>query len=97
MGVEAGEEEESSRPPVTRSIEPEPRPTPGEIRERTAQFLAGALIGLLAGTIIATFVYAFLRTHQGAVDLAQIIIPSLTTLVGSVIGYYFGSERRGSN
>ena len=78
--------------------EPEPLTSVREIRrlrerrERTATWIALGLITLLGLTIFGLFGFAFARDVDGATDLAQVLLPALVTLVGTVLGYYFGSQ-----
>ncbi len=66
--------------------------TAAEQRERTRDRIASYLIGILGGAVIATFVFAFLRNPDDAIEIAQTVLPVITTLVGAVLGYYFGTE-----
>ena len=58
----------------------------------TASILAGALVLILALTILALFLYGYLVTTDDAIKLAEILIPALTTLVAAILGYYYGTQ-----
>jgi H+/Cl- antiporter ClcA len=68
----------------------------GYRRERATEYISYGLVGILFGTIAATFLYATWGTEhvEGAVKLAQIIIPAITTLVASVVSFYFGTQSK---
>jgi len=82
--------------PEVRILRPAPRLRVRELHEQTATELARYLVFILGGTLIAIFVYAFLRNEGGAIEMAKVILPLITTLVGSVLGYYFGGRARHS-
>ena len=76
-------------------------------RERARTSLSIGLLGLLAASLIGTGVYIFLdlliprqisqeRSNMHR-ELMTIIWTSQVTLVGSALGFYFGSERDGSS
>jgi hypothetical protein len=76
-------------------------------RERARTRLSLGLLGLLTASLVGTGVYIFVdllvprnvseqrsNTHR---ELITIIWTSQVTLVGSALGFYFGSERDSSN
>ena len=76
-------------------------------RERARTRLSVGLLGLLTASLVGTGVYIFVdllvprnvseqrsNTHR---ELITIIWTSQVTLVGSALGFYFGSERDSSN
>jgi hypothetical protein len=76
-------------------------------RERARTRLSVGLIGLLTGSLVGTGAYIFLdllvprqisqeRSNMHR-ELITIIWTSQVTLVGSALGFYFGSERDGSS
>ena len=75
-------------------------------RERARTRLSGGLLGLLTASLVGTGAYIFVdllvprdvseqrsNTHR---ELITIIWTSQVTLVGSALGFYFGSERDNS-
>jgi hypothetical protein len=71
----------------------EPRPTVVEQRERTASRLAYFLVAILAMTIVLIFIEAWVDAVDGATQLAEILIPAITTLVASVVSFYYGTRK----
>lgn len=76
-------------------------------RERARTRLSGGLLGLLTASLIGTGAYIFLdllvprqvsqeRSNMHR-ELITIIWTSQVTLVGSALGFYFGSERDSNN
>jgi hypothetical protein len=76
-------------------------------RERARTRLSVGLLGLLTASLVGTGVYIFLdllvprqisqeRSNMHR-ELITIIWTSQVTLVGSALGFYFGSERDGSS
>ena len=61
-------------------------------REGTATKIAISLVIILALTIAAIFVFASIWGVKDAAVVAQIVLPVVATLVGTVLGYYFGSQ-----
>lgn len=85
---------ESARPSGSITLRPAPQVRGRDLRERTATELARYLVFILAGTVISIFVFAFWETSEDAMEMAKVILPLITTLVGSVLGYYFGGRDR---
>lgn len=58
--------------------------------------MALALIGLLAFVVAAAFVSLWVEggLAEGTKDLLTLVLGPVVTLVGSVIGYYFGGQVR---
>ena len=75
-----------------------PRPpfNPEPARERMRGRLAAAVVALLAGTILFSFVLVWLDkiTVDEARTLLETTIPAEVALVGSAIGFYFGGRDR---
>lgn len=76
-------------------------------RERARTRLSSGLLGLLTASLVGTGVYIFLdlliprqvpqeRSNMHR-ELITIIWTSQVTLVGSALGFYFGSERDSNN
>ena len=76
-------------------------------RERARTRLSGGLLGLLTASLVGTGAYIFLdlliprqlsqeRSNMHR-ELITIIWTSQVTLVGSALGFYFGSERDSNN
>jgi hypothetical protein len=90
---------EEGRPPLAQKLVQERHEAPREQkkleeqREEIRGQLARGLILLLTFTLIAIFVLASFRINTDA--LTQTIFPSVATLVGSALGFYFGAEFRG--
>lgn len=71
-----------------------------ELIDVTRDFLARALVWLLIGTVLSLLALLGLQLAGTFVedggrllkDMAQVIIGPLVALVGSVIGFYFGSQ-----
>ncbi len=78
---------------TSQTLEPDVQVRPrDEIREYGARIVAGLLMLSLVATVIGCFGLAFNHQTQDAVELSQILIPALTALVGTVLGYYFASR-----
>jgi hypothetical protein len=68
--------------------------TPDEVptgREMIRADLARGLLWLLTGTIGAVIFFVGIGQIQGSV-LTESIFPSLVTLTGTALGFYFGSQ-----
>jgi hypothetical protein len=76
--------------PATRTYDPE------QAREGTRGDLARGLLWLLSLTIGGMLVFVGLGRLDG-VTLAQSVFPSLVTLAGTALGFYFGSASRDSS
>ncbi len=93
------ETSESAIPAEEASIPDVPDYAKSEVarkREDIRAWLAGALTGLFVAEVIATFLVALLAGGQawGQVqELFQDTFTALVGLVGSVVGFYFGSQR----
>jgi hypothetical protein len=95
-GAPAGDEKydlEGSIPDVSlRGYDPEPG------RDMVRGLLAVAMVGLLSGIILASFI--LLAIHQPTTtdvkDLLGIILPPVVALAGTVLGFYFGGKGQGS-
>lgn len=90
--VRSGTESDPSR---TKELLPKAqtaRLTREELHEWTATLIAAALVVILAGTYGATYWYAQAHGWEASREIALIILPSLTTLVGTVLGYYFAGR-----
>ena len=61
-------------------------------RESTATWIAVGLVIILASTITGVFIFAAIWGVKDASVVAQIVLPVIATLVGTVLGYYFGSQ-----
>lgn len=63
-------------------------------REDMRARVALALVGLLAFVVVAAFVTLWVEggLAEGTKDLLTLILGPVVTLVGSVIGYYFGGQ-----
>jgi hypothetical protein len=63
--------------------------------DKTAAWLAGALVGILAATVV--FSFGVVATHpdraQAIHDLLGIVFTPLVALVGSAVGYYFAARK----
>lgn len=77
--------EEPAEPPALRAYDPE------EAREGTRGDLARGLLWLLTLTIGGMIVFVGMGRLDG-VTLAQSVFPSLVTLAGTALGFYFGSQ-----
>lgn len=65
-------------------------------REDIRAWLAGTLTGLFVTLIVATFLVALFGTEQAWSQIQELfrdIFTALVALVGSVVGFYFGSQR----
>ena len=61
-------------------------------RENTRSWFAFGVLALLAGAVLLSFVLAW-RGLIGSDVVIQTTVPSLMTLAGTVIGFYFGKEK----
>jgi len=52
-------------------------------------------IGIFALTVIASFIVVIFRGSewQNTKDLIQVLLPAETALMGSAVGFYFGSQK----
>jgi hypothetical protein len=66
-----------------------------EAREGTRGDLARGLLWLLTLTIGALILFVGMGRLDGAM-IAQSVFPSLVTLAGTALGFYFGSQTTGS-
>ena len=55
--------------------------------------IAAILVGLLPVTVLSAYVALFTGYWSDAKDLLQIVLPVRTAFLGSVIGFYFGSQK----
>ena len=86
-------EREAASTPLRRPAERDPR------RERTREALANKLVWLLIGATVGAGVLAgsvILGLSDAAsrplvTDVLQIVYPPIVALVGSAVGFYFGS------
>ena len=68
---------------------------PSEDRERTRSLLALGALSLLALTIclVAVPIVAGIRTWSELEGMCASLLPALLTVVGSALGFYFGTEK----
>ncbi len=66
-----------------------PRFSSTEVREWAAAGLAAALMLVLFVSVGLTFALAFQKTANVATDVAQVVIPPITTLLAAVLAYYY--------
>ena len=64
----------------------------GYKREKTRTKVMYGLLGILALTIIGTFTLAWVGKPIDT--FIQTVLPLLTTLIGSALGFYFGGRER---
>jgi hypothetical protein len=67
---------------------------PMKARENVRGWIALSLIGLLAGTILVSFILLWIHPERSKElhDLLALIFGPLVALVGAATGYYFGSQ-----
>jgi len=67
---------------------------PMKARENVRGWIALSLIGLLAATIIVSFVLLWIHPDRSKElhDLLALVFGPLVALVGAATGYYFGSQ-----
>lgn len=65
--------------------------------EKQRAKMAMWLIWLLCGVVLLSFVTLWVQGTVGEAlaELLKVIVPVLTTLLGSIIGFYYGSHRGG--
>ncbi|WP_420368559.1 hypothetical protein [Curtobacterium sp. L1-20] len=90
--VTEGAKINESRPIIDGSITEDPR-------DRVRRTLAIFLVCILAGTILAgLLIFAFRKALQLDTEdvraVVEVFFPSIVTLVGTVMGFYFGTEHR---
>ncbi|SRR5258708_2918635 len=79
------------------------RPPETTVRARIAYLLLGFLGGALVLSFAALFTTFFFSTKDQATawgnakDLLEVVVPTLTTLIGSIVGFYFGSQSQNQN
>ncbi|HEV7937738.1 MAG TPA: hypothetical protein VGP18_06910 [Solirubrobacteraceae bacterium] len=90
---------------MTTPTEQPPRPRPPRVlevggkfdvekkREETRSWIAQALVLLLIGTTAATV--ALIAAHDIKVNEALAMLGSLTAVVGTALGFYFGGHKVG--
>ena len=86
---QAGDGGHDLRERVPVSSSPNEQYTPTEVREWAAAWLAGGLMLVLFVAVALTFALAFQKTSNAATDVAQVIIPPITTLLAAVLAYYY--------
>src|SRR5437867_7921272 len=64
------------------------------VRERTRRWVAYILLGYLGSVIAVTLIVLFSEgvALQRAKDLIGLVLSSVTGLVGTVLGFYFGAQ-----
>lgn len=75
-------------PAVTRT------PAPGEAADKMRGYLAIAVLAIFAITILLSF-YALLKgpgQWANAKQLLEVVLPIETGILGTALGYYFGSR-----
>lgn len=89
--VEAPPEGPPQRPRVGEPYDPE------RDREKMRGRIAIALLGLLGGVIIGTFLTLWLKwaATDDLLKVLNVVFGSLLGLVGAVTGFYYGSASRG--
>jgi hypothetical protein len=60
--------------------------------ERTRAAIALALTGLLIATVLLAFFWLDGSSWKNAKELLQIVVPVEVSLLGSALGFYFGSQ-----
>ena len=66
---------------------------PGNIRQLFIAGISLVFIAILCLTIIYAFVNIGGENWKNAKELLQVLLPVETALIGSAIGYYFGTQR----
>lgn len=98
MADDGGDRPENRQPVRVTSVVPaESTPTSERItRERVRWVLASILAGMLFLTVAAAFAGAEWG-HQWANvrEWLQAVLPAETAILGSAIGFYFGTQRTG--
>lgn len=77
--------------------ESEPRLRRERAHERTRAGLAWALFLTFAGTVLAVILVVAFGSHgrsQDATELLKSLLPAETALLGSAVGFYFGTRSR---
>ncbi len=69
---------------------------PDQHRDWVRSVVTYAFVGILAITLLATLAIVIWDSPgwASAKDFLQIVLPTETALVGSVVGFYFGSQSR---
>ncbi len=77
--------------------ESEPRLRRERAHEKTRAGLAWALFLTFAGTVLAVILVVAFGGHarsQDATELLKTLLPAETALLGSAVGFYFGTRSR---
>jgi hypothetical protein len=77
--------------------ESEPRLRRERAHEKTRAGLAWALFLTFAGTVLAVILVVAFGSHarsQDATELLKTLLPAETALLGSAVGFYFGTRSR---
>ena len=85
-------EEDLSQEPIEPTIEPEAESV--SFPERVRGWMTGAFIALLAFVIIASFAIVVWKNSvwDDARALMELVLPAITALLGSAVGFYFGTQ-----
>jgi hypothetical protein len=55
--------------------------------------LAGVFVVIFGATVIAAFMFVGSAAWPNVKELLQILLPAETALLGSAVGFYFGTHR----
>jgi hypothetical protein len=79
---------------------PVPPPTTQDLADgETRHFIAWSLLAIFAGSILAGFatVWSGIATESAVKDFLTPIITAVVGLLGSVMGFYYGTKASGHN
>jgi hypothetical protein len=77
--------------------ESEPRLRRQRTVEKTRAGLAWALLAIFAGTVLGVVLITAISSHARGQDASQLLntlLPAQTALLGSAVGFYFGTRNR---
>jgi uncharacterized membrane protein len=83
---------DDTRPAMPTVLHPKPYSI-ARAREEVRSIIAKRLIWLLSFTVAAAFILFYIKdAHSDLKDLLIVVFPPLIAIIGTVLGFYFGTE-----